>query len=155
MTSEVTKLTLAFLRTDTELLLGMKKRGFGSDRYNGFGGKIEPGETVTAAAVRELSEECGVSVLEGDLVPMGNILFHIDGRHLHIHVFMAHAWNGEPCESDEMCPEWFSLTDIPYQRMWVDDQHWLPQVLAGKAVEGEVWFGEREDEIVDMKWQFS
>ncbi|RYE83489.1 MAG: NUDIX domain-containing protein [Methanosarcinales archaeon] len=31
-------------------------------QYNGFGGKIEPGETIKAAAVREMHEESGVTL---------------------------------------------------------------------------------------------
>jgi 8-oxo-dGTP pyrophosphatase MutT (NUDIX family) len=31
-------------------------------QYNGFGGKIEPGETIVAAAIRETEEEAGVTV---------------------------------------------------------------------------------------------
>ena len=38
-------LTLVFLRNETKVLLGMKKRGFGVDKWNGFGGKVEVGET--------------------------------------------------------------------------------------------------------------
>lgn len=39
--------TLMFLaNSEGKLLLGMKKRGFGSGKYNGFGGKVEKGETV-------------------------------------------------------------------------------------------------------------
>ena len=39
------------------MLLGMKKRGFGTGKWNGFGGKVEVGETVADAAQRELEEE--------------------------------------------------------------------------------------------------
>jgi hypothetical protein len=56
----------------SQLLLGYKQRGFGADlcvlgapgrfkasllkhdRYNGFGGKPEPGETMRDCAIREL-----------------------------------------------------------------------------------------------------
>ena len=47
--------TLCFTFKDSswkQVLLGMKKRGFGAGRYNGFGGKVEPGETVKEAAIR-------------------------------------------------------------------------------------------------------
>ena len=44
--------SLLFLRRDDQILLAMKKRGFGSDRYNGVGGKIEPGDTVEQAMIR-------------------------------------------------------------------------------------------------------
>jgi len=49
------------------VLLGLKKRGLGQDKYNGFGGKIEKGETVRQAAVRELFEESGQRVEERHL----------------------------------------------------------------------------------------
>jgi 8-oxo-dGTP pyrophosphatase MutT (NUDIX family) len=45
-------LTLAFIRDGDRLLLGMKKRGFGAGKWNGFGGKVDPGETILQGAVR-------------------------------------------------------------------------------------------------------
>jgi len=42
------------------VMMGMKKRGFGAGKWNGFGGKVEPGESNEQAAVRELHEESGV-----------------------------------------------------------------------------------------------
>ena len=33
-------LTLVFLREGGKVLLGMKKRGFGVGKWNGFGGKV-------------------------------------------------------------------------------------------------------------------
>ena len=37
-----------------KMLLGMKKVRFGRGKYNGFGGKADAGESMRAAAVREL-----------------------------------------------------------------------------------------------------
>jgi hypothetical protein len=34
-----------------------------------------------------------------------------------------------------MAPRWFSLSEIPYDHMWPDDIHWLPQMLAGKKLQ--------------------
>jgi len=45
-------LTLAFVRRPGEILLGYKKRGFGVGKWNGFGGKVEIGETIHDAAKR-------------------------------------------------------------------------------------------------------
>jgi hypothetical protein len=44
--------TLLFARRPGQVLLGMKKRGFGAGKWNGFGGKIEAEETCEQAAVR-------------------------------------------------------------------------------------------------------
>ena len=57
--------TLVFLlkgQPVSEVLLGYKKFGFGQGKYGGFGGKIEPSEGIAEAALRELSEEAGVTV---------------------------------------------------------------------------------------------
>lgn len=53
-------LTLLVIHQANRVLLGMKKRGFGRDRYNGFGGKVEKNETILEAAIRETIEESGV-----------------------------------------------------------------------------------------------
>ena len=45
-------LTLLFALRPGHVLLGMKKRGFGKGRWNGFGGKVEKDETIEEAAIR-------------------------------------------------------------------------------------------------------
>ena len=47
----------------------MKKRGFGAGRWNGFGGKVAPAETIEDAARRELLEEAGVLGNFSDMTP--------------------------------------------------------------------------------------
>ena len=57
-------LTLLMVVRDGSVLLGEKKRGFGEGFYNGFGGKVEGGETVEEAALRELEEEAGIKATD-------------------------------------------------------------------------------------------
>ena len=47
--------TLALIRNNSDVLLGMKKRGFGVGRWNGFGGKVHPGESVEDGAKRSVT----------------------------------------------------------------------------------------------------
>jgi len=49
--------TLCLLKNDNQILLAMKKRGFGEGKYNGVGGKIDKGETPEQAMIREVQEE--------------------------------------------------------------------------------------------------
>ena len=47
--------TLVFpIDEQNRILLGRKKRGFGADKYNGFGGKLDDGESFRDCAIREL-----------------------------------------------------------------------------------------------------
>lgn len=45
-------LTLTMIFKNNEVLLGMKNRGMGKGKWNGFGGKVEPNETIDNAAER-------------------------------------------------------------------------------------------------------
>ncbi len=137
--------TLLFV-VDTEqerILLAMKKVRFGAGKYNGMGGGVEEGETPIEAVVREVQEEVGVSVAVADAKPRGNIRFSFEGKpewERHVQVFVAERWSGEPTETEEMAPEWFPLTEIPYEKMWIDDRYWLPLVLAGDSIDAEFHF---------------
>ena len=53
-------LTLLFvLRSEPtpQVLLGYKKRGFAQGRWNGFGGKVQPEESIEDAAVRLMNNQ--------------------------------------------------------------------------------------------------
>ena len=139
--------TLVFVLREEEVLLIHKKRGLGAGKINGPGGKIEQGETAMQAAVREVEEELKITPL--DLEEMGVLHFQfVDGLAIHCVVFTAEGFRGDPEETDEAIPEWFDFADIPYQRMWQDDQHWLPGVLEGNKF--IAWF-DFDDEIMLTK----
>ncbi len=137
--------TLVFLLKDetAEILLAMKKRGFGMGKLNGLGGKVAPGESIEAGAVREAHEEAGVTIVEKDLVKVAELTFHFDGKpdwDINCHVFFARTWSGEPVETEEMAPEWFSRESIPFEKMWIDDKYWVPMVLRGDYVQAQFNF---------------
>jgi 8-oxo-dGTP diphosphatase len=153
----MTETTLCFLiqgNPPQRVLLGFKKVGFGAGKYTGFGGKVRPGETPSAAAIRELEEETGLQVREAELQPMGQFSFLFPSRPTWsqlVHVFVAHGWEGSPKESREMIPTWFSIDEIPLERMWEDGAHWLPYVLAGEPIQAQFTFAADNETIVDME----
>ena len=147
--------TLLFLYKPKErqILLAMKKRGFGEGKWNGVGGKIEAGETIEAAAVREAKEEIGVDIEPADLKKAAVIDFSFDGKpdfNQRVHAFFTEVWEGEPRESEEMRPEWYSTDAVPYEAMWIDDRHWLPRALAGEKLSARFTFDRDGSEILDM-----
>jgi len=128
---EVESSTLIILTNINErkLLLGKKLRGFGTGKYNGFGGRLERGETPAQCAQRELMEEANLSVDLDEFVKgsVGRLSFTFQDReHIKMLVHLFHInvnFDGAPYNdsdfkgviidpstiqaSDEMIPEWF------------------------------------------------
>lgn len=125
-----------------------KKRGLGAGKINAPGGKVEPGETVREAAVRETEEELGVVPLNPEAWAELHFQF-ADGYSLHCMVYVATEFTGEAIETEEAVPLWTPVNAIPYAEMWADDVHWLPRVLAGERLIG--WFEFDGDEMQSMR----
>ena len=133
--------TLMFIVRDQQVLLIEKKRGIGAGKINGPGGKIEADETPLQCAIRETEEELCVTPL--DITKMGELSFAMtDMPDIHCHVFMARNLRGEAIETQEAVPIWTQLNAIPYQRMWNDDQFWLPHMLDGQQFRGRFVFSD-------------
>lgn len=131
--------TILFLRREKQLLLAMKKRGFGTGKWNGVGGKIELGETPEHATIRECQEE--IRVIPTRLRRVADIIFYEtrepkEAAH-RVYIFIADSWQGEPQETEEMRPHWFSDDRVPYHDMWPVDRLWLPAILQGLCYMGE------------------
>lgn len=118
------------------ILLGMKKRGFGAGLWNGFGGKVQEGETIEEGAKRELQEESGLTA--ETLHKAGHIVFEFVGvpELMDVHIFCTDTVQGTPAESDEMRPQWFHQDQIPFSDMWPDDKLWFPLLLQKKLFQG-------------------
>ncbi len=150
--------TLCFLvnQEEQKILLGMKKRRFGAGKYNGLGGKPDGDESIEEAAVRELREEASVDVALESLYKVAELTFYFSQKpewNQVVHVYLIYQWEGTPQESEEMRPEWFRFTDIPYDRMWKDDSYWLPLIIQGKKVKGTFTFGEDNESILTYELQ--
>ncbi len=146
--------TLIFLIREHELCLAMKKRGFGMGNWNGYGGKVDPPESLVECAVRETFEESGVVVTPVDLEQVAfNEFFLASGTHIEVTIYFARRWKGEPFETEEMSPKWFSFNSIPYETMWADDPYWLPRCILGEKIRGRASFLPDEKTITEMEWQ--
>ncbi len=135
------QLTLLYLIKENQILLAMKKRGFGVGKWNGVGGKQAENETIEETCIRECQEE--ISVKPKNLSSVGILNFYYnDQKNIDqkVFVYITKDWEGKPSESEEMTPKWFQMDEIPYPDMWQSDIHWLPLVLKGHYVEGDFWF---------------
>ena len=129
--------TLCFVIQDGQILLIEKKRGLGAGKVNGPGGRLEKGETAERAAIRETQEEVGITPTGVQWA--GELRFQFrDGYSLHCTVYRASGWEGELMETAEAKPFWVRTDQIPYDRMWADDEQWMPRLLSGEKFRG--WF---------------
>ena len=139
---------LCFIMRDGRILLIRKKRGLGSGKINGPGGRLEAGETALQAAIRETREEIGVTPTGVEEV--GELFFQfLDGYKLHVAVFAASGSEGELIETDEATPLWTDIDKIPYHEMWQDDPYWLPLVIEHQRFRGFFVFD--EDRLLNQR----
>ncbi|MFE6733965.1 NUDIX domain-containing protein [Microbacterium sp. NPDC057650] len=111
-----------FLRSDEGVLLQLRQNtGYMDGMWSaGAAGHIEPRETATLAAAREVAEELGVTVAELDFIPIC-VLQRTDGTDNPIEqrvewFFTSDSWTGEPTiQEPEKCAElrWFPIDDLP------------------------------------------
>lgn len=140
--TQLPETTLVFLISDHEVLLGYKKTGFGQGKYVGIGGKVEHGESVEEAAIREVAEEIKVSNPVLNKVAELTFLFpDKPSWQQRVHAFICYEWEGKPQETIEIKPEWFNRQHLPLSQMWDDAKFWLSAVLQGHTLKGTFIFG--------------
>lgn len=139
--------TLCFPIRNGRVLLARKTGKIGKGCWNGYGGGIEKGEKPKKAAPRELFEESEMIAESQDLHKAAVIDFHNEksdgGRFTcRVHIYLLYKWVGEPKVTDEMKePTWFHPDDLPFDEMMPADREWIPLILKGKKILGEVRLG--------------
>ncbi|MDR1806923.1 MAG: 8-oxo-dGTP diphosphatase [Propionibacteriaceae bacterium] len=130
--------TLAYAvdRANNKVLLIFKDSKHGDTeltKYNGVGGKLEPGENVVAGMRREFTEETGLVAtdyrLRGTVSWPG---FGPDGESWFGFIFLVEGWTGDQLKySVEGKLTWYDLDrllslDLP---LWPGDRYFLPLVF--------------------------
>jgi 8-oxo-dGTP diphosphatase len=75
------------------------------------GGKLEPGEAVAAATVRELHEELGIEVLASR--PLLTLSHRYPEREVRLHAVAVEAWRGLPASREGQALAWVEPAALP------------------------------------------
>ncbi|MFZ5949308.1 MAG: NUDIX hydrolase [Candidatus Rifleibacteriota bacterium] len=121
--------TLCYVKDGSRYLLlhrNKKENDIHAGKYNGLGGKFEPGETPEACARREIFEESGLVVENLDL--RGFITFpnFARGEDWYVFVFVITKFSGNLIDSPEGTLEWVEEADIKRLNFWEGDYIFLP-----------------------------
>ncbi|HEY8504062.1 MAG TPA: 8-oxo-dGTP diphosphatase [Gemmataceae bacterium] len=102
-------------------------------KYNGLGGKLEPGEDVVACVKREVREESGIECDE--LVLRGTVSWPGFGKHGEDwfgFIFRVERWHGEP---------WAENPDG--ELVWVEVEKLIAAARGDAAADLPMWEGDR------------
>lgn len=101
-------------------------------KYNGLGGKLDPGEDVVAGLKRELREEAGIECEEIKL--RGTISwpgFGKNGEDWFGFIFRIDRFRGTPlAENPEGVLAWIPIDQILNLPLWEGDHYFLPLVFS-------------------------
>jgi 8-oxo-dGTP diphosphatase len=121
--------TLCYIRKDQKTLMihrVKKENDMHQGKWNGLGGKLEPGETPEECAIREVKEEAGLDVKH--LVLKGLLTFpqFAKNEDWYAFVFVIDEVEGELIDSPEGVLEWVADGQVTSLNLWDGDRIFLP-----------------------------
>lgn len=134
--------TLCYIRKDAHTLMVhrvKKKNDMHAGKWNGLGGKLEPGETPEECAIREIWEESGLMVK--NLILKGFLTFPaFDGQEdWYTFLFVIDDFDGQLIDSPEGRLQWVPDSELLDLNLWSGDRifiPWLdrPEFFSGKFI---------------------
>jgi len=121
--------TLCYVKHDNKTLMIHRIRKVNDmhqGKWNGLGGKLEPGESPEECAIREINEESGLNVINP--LMKGVLTFPaFDGfEDWYVYVFVVRQYEGSLIDSSEGILSWIPDSDLLDLNLWDGDRIFLP-----------------------------
>jgi len=109
-----------------------KKNDYHRGKWNGLGGKFEPGESPEECAVREIEEESGLIIK--NIAMKGFITFPMfDSKEdWYVFLFTANEYEGELIGSNEGNLDWIPNEKLTDLNLWEGDKYFIPWIFKEK-----------------------
>ncbi len=107
-----------------------KENDMHQGKWNGLGGKFEPGETPEACAIREIYEESGLRVNDPELRGILTFPAFSDDEDWYAFVFVVRDFTGDLIDSPEGVLAWIDDAQLLGLNLWAGDRiflKWLDQ----------------------------
>lgn len=121
--------TLCYLRRDgrTLMLHRVKKANdVHEGKWNGLGGKLEPGESPEDCVIREIREEAGLKIKSPVLKGVLTFPDFANGEDWYVFVFTASKFTGRLIDSPEGDLKWIPDRGLLKLNLWEGDRVFLP-----------------------------
>ncbi|MFA3782452.1 NUDIX domain-containing protein [Melioribacteraceae bacterium 4301-Me] len=147
--------TLCYVIKDNKTLMiyrNKKQNDYHEGKWNGLGGKFEPGETPEECAVREVKEESGLLIKNPRM--HGFITFPMfDGvKDWYVFLFTATEFEGELIDSNEGKLEWIPNEKLTELNLWEGDKIFIPWLFQEKFFSAK--FNYRDKKFIDYSVEF-
>ncbi len=129
-----------------------KQNDYHEGKWNGLGGKFDPGESPEECAIREIEEECGLKVKS--LTMKGFITFPLfDGKEdWYVFLFKTNEFEGKLIDSPEGHLEWIPNNKLTEINLWEGDKIFIPWLFEDKFFSAK--FNYDDGKFVDYSVSF-
>ena len=125
--------TLCYIKRNKQTLMLhriKKENDMHQGKWNGLGGKFEPGETPEACAIREIFEESGLRASDPELRGVLTFPAFSDDEDWYAFVFVVRDFTGDLIDSPEGVLAWIDDAELLDLNLWPGDRlflKWLDQ----------------------------
>ena len=121
--------TLCYIKKDGKTLMlhrVKKQNDQHKGKYNGLGGKFEPGESPEECVIREVLEESGLTITKPKLKGILTFPAFDEFEDWYVFVYVVHEFSGNLIESNEGNLEWIPDEKLLNLPLWDGDKIFLP-----------------------------
>jgi len=147
--------TLCYLRKNDQTLMihrVKKENDMHAGKWNGLGGKFEPGESPEECAKREIQEESGLVPKELTLKGVLTFPAFSNLEDWYAFVYVVSEFEGRMIDSSEGVLKWIPNDELLELNLWDGDRIFLPWLDRPEFFSGKFVYD--KGEFVDYKVEF-
>jgi 8-oxo-dGTP diphosphatase len=147
--------TLCYVQRENKTLMlyrNKKENDYHEGKWNGLGGKFEPGETPEECAIREVYEESGLIVTNPKMKGFITFPMFDTVEDWYVFCFVFEGYEGTLVDSPEGKLEWIDNDKLVELNLWEGDRNFIPWLFQDKMFSAK--FNYVDGEYIDHEVKF-